>query len=175
MDYASMVERRRALRIAPYKTLAEVDFDGDWITPLQITSRAMDGPVLIALHWLEEDAIRKNSQVLKKLGYLPAIPFNKVLDHALTMAGLSRQQIYLTQAFHLVPRKRSEDVPKSLIDLSFDEVTKHELGQRRVIALGGDAAGACKRHGIDHVATCHPSRRGWSFEQRARDIASALH
>jgi hypothetical protein len=52
LEYQEIVERRRALVIEPYKSLAEVGFDGPWVTPYQITSKSPEGPVLVALHWL---------------------------------------------------------------------------------------------------------------------------
>jgi hypothetical protein len=59
LDYQEIVDRRRALEIKPYKSLAEVGFDGPWVTPNQITSRSSEGPVLVALHWLDEPSILK--------------------------------------------------------------------------------------------------------------------
>jgi hypothetical protein len=43
-----------------------------------------------------------------------------------------------------------------------------------VIALGDIAAGECERHNIEHVAACHPSRRGHTNEQNATEIANAV-
>ena len=58
------------------------------------------------------------------------------------------------------------------VDLSFDAVARHELDGRRVIALGDVAARVCRRHGIAHVATPHPSARGLSFRHRAEVLAT---
>jgi hypothetical protein len=58
LDYQEIIDRRRALIIEPYKSLAAVGFDGPWVTPYQITSRSPVGPVLVALHWLDEPSIR---------------------------------------------------------------------------------------------------------------------
>ena len=52
VDYQEIIDRRRALVIEPYKSLADVGFDGPWVTPYQITSKSAEGPVLVALHWL---------------------------------------------------------------------------------------------------------------------------
>jgi hypothetical protein len=43
-----------------------------------------------------------------------------------------------------------------------------------VIALGGIASGECARHGIEHIAVCHPSRRGYTNEKNAIEIAEAI-
>jgi hypothetical protein len=157
VTYSEIIERRRALRFAGYQTLAEVGFDGPWVTPYQKTSRSPDGPVLVALHWLDGPSIGRHRDVLEKHGYLPGIRFNVVLDLALGARQLNRGAIYVTQAFHLVPEGRSESVPSPLIDESFDEVTRHEVAGRRVLALGDAAARACARHGIRHVPVCHPA------------------
>jgi hypothetical protein len=174
LDYQEIVERRRALVIEPYKSLAEVGFDGPWVTPYQITSKSVEGPVLVALHWLDEFSILSERPTLQELGYLPNIRFNTVIDAALARQGLSRLDIYVTQTFHLVPRKRSERISQAAIRRSFDEVTRFELQGRRVIALGDIAAGQCARHSIEHVAVCHPSRRGYTNEKKAAEIAEAI-
>ena len=174
MDYQEIVERRRALVIEPYKSLAEVGFDGPWVTPYQITSKSPEGPVLVALHWLDESSILTERATLQHLGYLPTIRFNNVINTALARLGLSRPDIYVTQTFHLIPRTRSERISQTAIRRSFDEVTRFELQGRKVIALGEIAAGECARHDIEHIAVCHPSRRGSSNEQNASEIAEAL-
>jgi hypothetical protein len=173
-SYEWIVEQRRALRIEGYRTLAEVGFEGPWVTPYQKTSCSMDGPVLVALHWLDWPSIDANRTELNKRGYLRGIRFNNVLGRVLQKRCLAREDIYVTQAFHLIPRTRSERISPKAIDLSFDAVTRHELVGRHVIALGNDAASACRRHGVEHVPVCHPSRRGWSYEQCANEIANAF-
>ena len=90
MDYQEIVERRRALVIEPYKSLAEVGFDGPWVTPYQITSKSAEGPVLVALHWLDESSILSERPTLQELGYLPNIRFNTVIDAALARQGLKQ-------------------------------------------------------------------------------------
>jgi hypothetical protein len=172
LDYQEIIERRRALRIEPFKSLAEVGFDGPWVTPYQITSPK--GPVLVALHWLDESSILTERATLRDLGYLPSIRFNAVIDAALARSGLSRSDIYVTQTFHLIPRARSERISQAAIRRSFDEVTRFELQGRRVIALGDIAAGECARHNIEHIAVCHPSRRGYTNEKNATEIAEAI-
>jgi hypothetical protein len=174
LDYQEIIDRRRALIIEPFKSLAEVGFDGPWVTPYQITSKSPEGPVLVALHWLDEFSILQERATLQNLGYLPNIRFNTVIDAALAPQGLNRSDIYVTQTFHLIPRKRSEQISQAAIRGSFDEVTRFELQGRKVVALGDIAAGECARHNIEHIAVCHPSRRGHSNEKNASDIADAI-
>jgi hypothetical protein len=174
LDYQEIIDRRRALIIEPFKSLVEVGFDGPWVTPYQISSKSSEGPVLLALHWLDEPSILGERTTLQKFGYLPNIRFNTVIDAALARQNVSRSDIYVTQTFHLVPRKRSERISQAAIRRSFDEVTRFELQGRKVIALGDIAAGECARHYIEHIAVCHPSRRGYSNEQNAIDIAEAI-
>jgi hypothetical protein len=174
LDYQEIIDRRRALIIEPFKSLAEVGFDGPWVTPYQISSKSSEGPVLVALHWLDEPSIVRERPTLQNLGYLPRIRFNTVINAALARQGLSRSDIYVTQTFHLVPRGRSERISQAAIRRSFDEVTRFELQGRKVIALGEIAAGECARHHIEHIAVCHPSRRGYSNEQNAVEIAEAI-
>jgi len=107
LEYQEIIERRRALKIEPFKSLADVGFDGPWVTPYQITSNCPKGPVLVALHWLDESSVVEERTTLQQLGYLPGIRFNAVIDAALARIRLGRSDIYVTQSFHLVPRSRS--------------------------------------------------------------------
>src|SRR5687768_15362706 len=103
VPYDEVVQRRRQLRPRNgCKTLAEVNFDGPWVSPYQIGSRSPSGPVLLGLHWLDEPSICEHRSELQRLGYLQKMPFNKVLDIALRKRGLHRRDIYVTQVFHLV-------------------------------------------------------------------------
>ena len=43
-----------------------------------------------------------------------------------------------------------------------------------MISLGDIAAGECARHNIEHIAVCHPSRRGNTNERNATEIAEAI-
>jgi hypothetical protein len=174
LTYQQIVERRRALRIGNYATLADVDFDVEWVTPYQISSRSATGPVLIAYNWFDVPSVDANREILKRLGYMPDILFNKVIDNALQIASMNRSDIYVTQAFHLLPTKRSEKISASDVDISFDAVTRHELAGRRVISLGGSADRACCRHGIKHVAVAHPSARGRTIRAKAQCLAEAI-
>jgi hypothetical protein len=174
LDYQEIVDRRRALIIEPFKSLAEVGFDRPWVTPYQISSKSPEGPAFVALHWLDESSILSERTTLQNLGYLPNIRFNTVIDAALARQSLSRCDIYVTQTFHLIPRTRSERISQAAIRRSFDEVTRFELQGRKVIALGDIAADECARHNIEHVAVCHPSRRGYTNEKNAIEIAEAI-
>lgn len=173
-DYASIVARRRSLRIDGYMTLADVGFDGDWVTPYQMASRSMDGPVLVAQHWLDAQSIELHRTTLEQLGYLPHIRFNRTLDIALAIAGMARSSLYMTQAFQLIPLSSTERISRRAMDESFDQVTVHELTDRPVIALGAHAVRLCTRHGIEHVPSPNPSRRGHSNAENARELALAL-
>jgi hypothetical protein len=174
LTYQEIVERRRALRIGNYATLADVDFDVEWVTPYQISSRSITGPVFIAYNWFDVPSVNANREVLSRLGYMPNILFNRVIDHALQIVGMSRFDVYVTQAFHLLPTKRSGKISASDVDISFDAVTRHELTDRRVISLGSDADRACCRHGIKHVAVAHPSARGRTIRDKAECLAQAI-
>jgi hypothetical protein len=171
LDYQEIVERR-ALVIEPYKSLAEVGFDRPWVTSYQITSKSAHGPVLVALHWLDEFSILRERPTLQELGYLPNIRFNAVIDAALERQGLSRSDIYVTQTFHLVPRTRSERISQAAIRRSFDEVTRFELEGRRVIALEDIATPECAHRNIEHIAVYHLSQRGYPNEKNAIEIAN---
>jgi len=173
LAYSEIVERRRALRIEGFKALSDIDFDGPWVCPAQIISNSSSGPVLLGLHWLDEAGIRRHREVLQRIGYLPSMPFNRVVDAALAKARLSRAEIYITQAFHLVPMARSGAPSSRHIDSSFEHVTKHELYGRRVIALGSAAAAACGRHNVDHVSVPHPSAR-IACDEKVGVLANAL-
>jgi hypothetical protein len=100
--------------------------------------------------------------------------FNNVIDLALAARGLRREDVYVTQVFHLVPDGRSQGIRAEHLDRSFEQVTRHELIGRHVLALGNKAARACTRYAVPHVATCHPSRRGYSKSKKAEDIAAGL-
>ena len=172
---AEIIAWRRQFAIPGYKTLADVGFDGDWVTPYQITSNSQTGPVLVALHWLDATSARRYRDALTK-GYLPGMRFNNVIDRALELAGLTRSNVYLTQAFHLLPDTRSESIPRRHIDASFNRITRYEVEGRTVIALGTDAVGACARAGVPHIECPHPSARGAGMTEnyKAETLAAAL-
>ena len=172
--YPEIVAARRALRINGYATLADVGLDGPWTTPYQIASSSAAGPVLLTYNYLDAPSARQHRSLLLETGFLPGMPFNRVLDQALVLAGMVRSDLYVTHAFHLLPAKRSAAVKWADVDTSFDCVGRPEIAGRRVIALGAVAARACARHGIAHLATPHPSARGVSFAVRAERLARAL-
>lgn len=176
MTYKEIVQRRRDFNIAgdKYKTLTQVDFDGPWITPYQMLSRSATGPILIAYHWFDAPSIDKYRDELKKYGYMPRMMFNKVLDRALQLAGKERSDIYVTQAFHLVPSTRSAVIEREHLDRSFGEITRHELDGRRIVALGNEVSAVCKRFEIEHQAVVHPSARHLSIEDKAIVLAAAI-
>ncbi len=169
-----IIARRRQFAIPGYKTLTDVGFDGEWVTPIQKKSHSATGPVLVAHYWLDAPSVEPNRRVLEKLGYLPDIPFNQVLDRALDQVGLKRRDIYITQTFHLLPDELSPPFPSKHIDKSFDRITRHEVDGRTVIALGTVAADACRRAGIKAIDCISPSRPGKSHEYKARELAHAL-
>ncbi len=97
-----------------YKTLADVGFDGNgkWVMPYQMESKSRTGPVLVGKDWLDWPSVCKHRDVLEKKGYLPDMDFNIVLDRALERAKLKRKDIYVTQAFHLLPPNRPWKNPR---------------------------------------------------------------
>lgn len=166
-NYTKAIKQRRAFKLDGFATLADVGFDGDYVSPYQIASKSTKGPVLIAYNWLDVPSIEENRSTLTQLGYLPGITFNNVLDRALSLARTDRSGIYVTQAFHLLPQSRSQHISQSDVDRSFEAVTIHELKGRKIVALGEAAGNACKRFGVEHVAVCHPSARGRTHDDKA--------
>ena len=91
-----LIAARRAFRLPGYLTLADVGMDGEYVTPLQITAHSLTGPVLLGHHWLDAASARQHQAVLRERGYLPGIPFSKVMDRALALCGLTRADTYMT-------------------------------------------------------------------------------
>jgi hypothetical protein len=106
LDYQEIIERRRAPVIEPFRSLTDVGFDGPWVTPYQILSNSPDGPALVALHWLDEETIRVQCPVLGKVGDLPDIRFNTVIDMAPKRQNLKKSDIYVTQTYHLISQEK---------------------------------------------------------------------
>ena len=175
MTRQEIIARRRAFRSPGFVTLDDVNMVGDWVSPIQKTSGSPTGPVLVGKHWLDADSVEPNRDVLDELGYLPTIPFNRVIDEALARCALRRSSVYITQAFHLLPegRKRSRRVPHREMVRCVEEVTRHELEGRAVIALGGEVQAALHDAGCRFIKCCHPSAR-LSKEYRVSDLFSAL-
>lgn len=172
--YAQAIARRRAFRLPGYATLADCGFDGDYVSPIQLSSGALTGPMLISKDWLDAPSARANKQALLSQGYLPEMPFNRVLDCALEIAGLARSDIYIAPVFCLLTPSRSFALPARDAKASFEAVVQHEIMGRVPIAAGTDAARVLRAFGIQHIETIHPSARGHSFEQRAHRIAASL-
>ncbi|WHZ36274.1 hypothetical protein [Sagittula sp. MA-2] len=168
------IRRRRAFSLPGYKTLAEEGFDGDYVSPIQMTSGNLTGPMLISKDWLDAPSANANRAILTKQGYLPGNPYNRVIDKVLALVGLARADIYITPVFALLTAKRSSVIPAKDRRASFEAVGQYELLGRRPIALGTDAASVLRWLGIDHIETIHPSARGLTFDDRARRIAKAL-
>ena len=177
MKRAEIIARRGEFVIPgyehKYKTLTDVGFDGDWVTPYQMTSHSETGPVLVAHYWLDAPSVHEHRDVLKEQGWLPSMPFNKVLTLALERAKLTRADIYVTQAFHLFPHEQWPPFPSRHIDESFERITRHEVVGRTVIALGTVAAGACRRAGVKAIECISPSAR-LSWEYKVEKLAEAL-
>jgi len=47
LDYQEIVDRRRALKLEPYKSLAAVGFDGPWVTHTKSLRDHSKGPSLL--------------------------------------------------------------------------------------------------------------------------------
>jgi len=168
------VTRRRALALPGYRSFADVELDGDWTTPYHLAACSPSGPVLLTYNYLDAPSANRHRATLASMGYLPTMPFNRVLDLALVQAGLTRADIYVTHAFHMLPATRSASIASKDIDISFDSIARHEIEGRRIIALGEAAARVCHRHALQHTAAPHPSARGSDFPTRAALIARAL-
>lgn len=184
-QYRRAIKARRALVLENcpaavskgMKTLSEAGWDGEYVVPNQRTSRSLTGPIILLNNWfgweeIERLAPRAKSDV-GKLGYLPNIPTNRWLDRALELLGLTRQDIYITQACIFLPRTTmGSSIPSEAYRVSVEEVLRHELGGRTPVALGGAAQKACWSSGIDCVGAQHPSYQGG--ERRAKEIAAAI-
>ncbi len=163
MKRKDIIACRRKLQVPDrlkdkWKTLADVCFDGDWVSPIQKISNSKTGPVLVAKHWLDVASVKRHRLTLKKFGYLPGMRFNCGLDRALEDVCRTRADIYITQACHFLPKEdRQKYVPTELLDRSIEGVTLHEIGGRQVIALGKDAQRGLSRFRIQFDPCTHPS------------------
>ena len=174
MTYAEIITARRAFTLPGYWTLADDGLDGDYVCPPQITSCSPDGPVLLAYHWLDAETARRERAQLLTCGFLRGMIFNTVVDDALAAAGFTRGSVYITQAFHLLSTRPSQQIPGKEVDASLDAITRHELEHRSVIALGGAAQRVCRRHGIKTHSVPHPSARRGSLAARAHELSVTL-
>ena len=173
-----IIKLRREFSLPRYKSLEDVNLDGEYVTPLQIVAHSKTGPCFVASNWVDAPTAIKNRELLAKFGYLPCIKFNKVLNRALEIVNIRREDTYMTQAFHLLPTNgRSSYIPRHDLRESFNKITLHEIKGRRVVALGGDADYACKPYKdkyLNYVKTIHPSSRKGSYEKMAAIIAKAI-
>jgi hypothetical protein len=174
LSYEDLVQARRALHIDGYNSYADAGLDGPWITPYHLASCSPDGPVLLTFNYLDGASAHLHQDELRRHGYLAAMPFNRVLDLALKVAGMTRVDLYVTHVFHMLAPSRSAAIPTRHIDKSFDAVARHELEGRNIVALGQAAARCCVRHGLRHHAVPHLSARGLSFAERAALLTAAL-
>ena len=172
--YAQAVAARRAFRLPGYPTLAETGYDGDYVSPIQLTSGNLDGPLLMSKDWLDTPSARKHRAELSRTGYLATNPFNQVIDRVMKLVGLPRADIYITPIFHLLTPKRSSTLPVAHARASFDAVGRHELMGRRPVALGTDSARVLRHFDIPRVAAPHPSARIGSFDHRAERLEEAI-
>ena len=101
-----IVALRRAFSWPGYESYAHAGLEGEWVTPYHVTCSNPTGPVLLTYNFLDAPTAREHREALSATGYLPAMRFNRVLDLALELAGLSRSDIYVTHAFHLLANTR---------------------------------------------------------------------
>ncbi len=172
--YARAIDARRAFRLPGYPTLADEGFDGDYVSPIQMTSGSLTGPMLVSKDWLDAPSVRRHRAELARQGYLSANPFNRVIDKVLALLGLTRADIYITPVFHLLTPQRSSTIPPAHARASWDAIGRHERLGRRPVALGQDAARVLAHFGVPHVPAPHPSARTGSFDAKARAIATAI-
>lgn len=172
--YDRCIAQRRAFSWPGFATYADVKLDGAFVSPFHMSCGNLKGPVLISFNWLDAPTALREHGLLSRLGYLPQMLFNKVLDMALRRINLRRSDIYLTHAVHLLPPSRSAAIPQAATDASFDAITRHEIAGRPVIALGKVAAGACRRAGLPCTEVAHPSARGATAHAKAEKISEAL-
>ncbi|MFL4468628.1 hypothetical protein ACERZ8_01590 [Tateyamaria armeniaca] len=172
--YQRAVAARRAFALPGYPTLAQAGFDGDYVSPIQMTSGNLTGPLLMSKDWLDAPSAERHRDQLQATGYLPTNPFNQVIDRVLGLLGLTRADIYITPIFHLLTPRRSSTIPVAHARASFDAVGRFELMGRRPVALGTDSARVLRHFGVHHVPAPHPSARIGSYDARAAQIAAAV-
>ena len=193
-EFKCNIERRRKFRLDGYKSLTDVchgEFDGEYVTPLQIEARSATGICLISHYWFDVESLERCAidsegyHRLKKCGYRNEITFNRVLDNALEKVGIKRGNTYMTQVFHLLPLNGEQGTNKDDVWESFRAITQHEVRGRKAVALGRPAQYACERaqneFGDDFfenfVSVYSPAwrhQRGISEDERATDIAEVI-
>jgi hypothetical protein len=105
---------------------------------------------------------------------MPGITFNNVLERALEIVGKKRSGHLRDAVISSFAVDSFCHDRKKTFERSFDEITRHELDGRRVVAVGNDVAGACKRLGIKYRAVVHPSARRRSNEDKAMALAAVI-
>ena len=188
-NYKRNIERRRGFSLPGYKSLADVGFDGEYVTPTQIKARSETGICLVSHNWFDVKSVEEYSldpkkyQSLKEEGYAKSIPFNRVLDIVLYKIGVRREDTYMTQVFHLLPATQEKQELPNEEDIwkSFEAITQYEIQGRKVIALGKPAKEACMKFGTQHFAGyAHAPSPSWGFKQgiidekHANTIANAI-
>ena len=172
--YVQAITARRAFRLPGYPTLADEGFDGDYVSPIQMTSGNISGPMLVSKDWLDAPSVRMHREELTRQGYLSNNPFNRVIDKVLGLLNLSRAEIYITPVFHLLTPRRSSTIPAAHARASWEAVGQYERLGRRPIALGYDAARALAHYGVPYIRAPHPSARIGTFDDKAEQIAEAM-
>lgn len=172
--YAEIVDLRRELKIDGFKTLGDVGCDGHWITPYQKISCSDSGPVLLARSWFNAADVALHQNTLQRLGYLPTLKFNQIMDAALHKAGMARSNIYLTQVLLVLPPDETYKIRQKDYDRSFDAVTRFELEGRNVIAIGSVAKAMCEKYQISYRHVISPSAPGITDEAKTAELSAAL-
>ena len=188
-NYKRNIERRRKFSLPGYKSLADVGFDGEYVTPTQIEACSETGVCLVSHNWFDVKSVERYSldtpkyQLLKRKGYDELIPFNRVLDIVLDKVGIRREDTYMTQVFHLLPATQEKKDAPSEEDIwkSFEAITQHEIRGRRVVSLGNPAKTACKKFSTKHFEKyAHAPSPSWRFrkgisdDEHATKIANAI-
>jgi hypothetical protein len=62
----------------------------------------------------------------------------------------------------------------SIVILSLATVASAGPKEDVAAAASIGTAAECARHAIEHIAVCHPSRRGYANEKNATEIADAI-
>ena len=84
MERPDIIARRRRLQVPDeiqdqWVTLADVGFDGEWVSPIQKISNSIRGPVLVAKHWFDAESVDLNREVFECLRYCQATDSISVL------------------------------------------------------------------------------------------------
>ncbi|MDE2889659.1 MAG: hypothetical protein OXR72_15745 [Gemmatimonadota bacterium] len=173
MKRQDIIKQRRQFKAEGFATLTDVGMDGNWVTPIQKLSHSEDGPVIVAYYWWDAESVLRNREELRKFGYAPRLKFNKVIDLAIGQVGITRKELYITQAFHLLPLNGTY-IPQELIRRSFNLITQYEIYGRNVIALGNRAQQVCAYAQVDYIPCVHPDARGRTIVSLAAELAKAL-